>query len=179
MEIWKDIEGFEGLYQVSNYGNVKNRKGHIMRPATDKDKRQHLVLSKNGKQWTKKVHRLVALAFIPNPCNYKEVNHKDENPSNNNVKNLEWCNRTYNQHYGTAIQRMAESMKGKFVGAKSVLSKCIFQYSVDGNFMREWESIHAIKRELNINVANISSCCSGKRQSAGGYVWKYKKEAVN
>ena len=161
--------------RISKDGKVKNNKGRILRPATRTDGRKQVILYKNGKNTTAKIHRLVACAFIPNPCNFKEINHKDENPANNNVENLEWCNRFYNQHYGTAIQRMTESMKGKFVGAKSVLSKRIYQYSINGDFICEWESLHAIKRELNINIANISSCCSGTRKSAGGYVWKYKK----
>lgn len=80
MEVWKDIDGFEGLYQVSNYGNVRNRK-KILSPATRKDGRKQVILNKNGMHYTRKVHRLVAIAFLSNPHNYKEINHKDENPN--------------------------------------------------------------------------------------------------
>ncbi len=178
MEIWKDIKGYEGLYQVSNFGNVRSVKRNIVLSAgTRCDGRKYVTLCKNGKCKTFKIHRLVAIAFIPNLNNYKEVNHKDENPSNNYVGNLEWCDRNYNQHYGTCIERMANSMKGKFTGSKSVLSKPLYQFDLNGEFIREWESIYEVKRKLGINPYNISSCCNNKRKSAGGFIWKRKKEA--
>ena len=177
MEVWKDIEGFEGLYQVSDCGNVRNKNGHIMRPATRQDGRLHVILSKGGKKYTRKVHRLVAAAFIPNPNNYPQINHKDENPANNNAVNLEWCDELYNHHYGTAIERMAESMKGKFTGAKSVRSKPLFQYSLDGYLIAEWGSIYEAARVLGVHYSNICLCCTGKRKSAGGYIWTHEKRA--
>ena len=111
-EIWKDIKGYEGLYQVSNMGRikslkrkVKNKNGYrianekIIKPVlTDTCKYYAVGLHKNKKRKTLLVHRLVAINFIPNPNNYTEVNHKDENKQNNNVNNLEWCNHKYNMH---------------------------------------------------------------------------------
>lgn len=174
MEIWKDVKGFEGLYQVSNYGNVKSKRT-ILKPSTRKDGRKQVVLSKNGKKSTFKIHRLVAIAFIENPLNLKEINHKDEDPANNNVNNLEWCDRMYNQHYGTAIERMSKSMIGKALGSKSVLSKKLYQFTLNGEFIKEWESLYDANRTLKISPYNICSCCSGKRISAGGYKWSHNK----
>lgn len=111
-EVWRDIKGYEGLYQVSNLGQVK-RLGNDrqMREKTLKERKGksgylQVLLCKNGKYKAKYVHRLVALAFIPNPNNHKEINHIDENKANNNFKNLEWCNHKYNCNYGTRNLRL-------------------------------------------------------------------------
>lgn len=110
-EIWKDVVGFEGLYQVSNLGNVKSlpkytyskgypqlRKEKLLKPGKTGKRHNYLaVVLNDGKQY--KVHRLVAQAFIPNPNNFPQVNHKDENPANNSVDNLEWCSNQYNCKY--------------------------------------------------------------------------------
>lgn len=117
-EVWKDIEGYEGLYQVSNTGQVKslNYKGHGVVKLLKQDiihngyKRVSLV--KNGKKKNYLVHRLVAIAFLPNPHGYKEINHIDENKVNNMISNLEWCSRKYNMNYGTVIKRSSENRKG-------------------------------------------------------------------
>ena len=123
MEIWKDIEGYEGLYQVSNKGRIKslnridsrgrkvNEKILSSKPNNKGYLRVHLY--KNGKRKPFSVHRLVAIAFIPNPNNLLEVNHKDENKENNTVDNLEWCNRKYNTNYGSRNERASVSNKGK------------------------------------------------------------------
>ena len=118
-EIWKDISGYEGLYQVSNLGDVRSlnyrRNGELklLKQATNKQGYKQISLYKNGKIKTYKVHRLVAIAFIPNPNNLPVVNHKDENPSNNNVNNLEWCTVAYNNTYGTRTKRASESIRGE------------------------------------------------------------------
>lgn len=107
-EIWKDIEGYEGLYQVSNKGRVKSfhsGEGKIMKPGTHPLGYKSVTLFKDKKGKVAKVHRLVAQAFIPNPENLPVINHKDENPSNNNVENLEWCTQKYNLNYGTCQER--------------------------------------------------------------------------
>ena len=122
-EIWKPIEGYEGLYEVSSYGRVRSldryvkcdyeryrlHKGKILSPGKDKDGYLFVVLSCNGKHKTITVHRLVAQAFIPNPYNLPQVNHRDENPSNDNVDNLEWCNAKYNSNYKTRNIRIRET----------------------------------------------------------------------
>lgn len=124
-EIWKEIEGYEGKYEVSNLGNVRslnyNGTGEIklLKQYICHNRYEQVNLYKNGKPKHHLVHRLVARAFIPNPNNYKEVNHKDENPANNNVNNLEWCTREYNNNYGTRNKRAGESKKGKHHSEKA------------------------------------------------------------
>ena len=115
--IWKDIPGYEGLYQVSNTGQVRSLnyrqtgKTKILKQHTDKNGYKKVGLSKNGKVKTYAVHRLVAKAFISNPNNLPYVNHKDENPSNNAVWNLEWCDCSYNTSYGTSRERAWETRR--------------------------------------------------------------------
>ena len=110
-EIWKNIFDFIG-YQVSNFGRIRSLKTYkILKQYNHRNGYMFVSLSHHGKHFNLYIHRLVAEAFIPNPDNLPEVNHKDENPSNNNVNNLEWCNRKYNANYGTAIQRMLKSRR--------------------------------------------------------------------
>lgn len=114
-EVWKDIVGYEGFYKISNFGNVKSfhyGKEYLLKLGIEKDKLYHKVsLNKYGKIKTIRVHRLVAKAFIPNPYNLPDVNHKDENKQNNMVQNLEWCDKEYNNNYGTKIERGKEKKK--------------------------------------------------------------------
>lgn len=122
-EVWKDVVGFEGLYQVSNKGNIYSVErrdsrgyrcgGRMLTPAYNSRGYLNVNLSKNGKSKTKKVHRLVAETFIPNPKGFLEINHKDENKSNNRVENLEWCTREYNNTYGTRIERTVQKQLKK------------------------------------------------------------------
>ena len=115
-EIWKDIDGYEGLYQVSNLGRVKSlhhNKEKILKGSYAKEGYHLISLSKEGTQKRCLVHRLVATAFIPNPYKLECVNHKDENPRNNNVDNLEWCTKAYNNCYGTRLERLSKSLKGR------------------------------------------------------------------
>ena len=118
-EIWKDVKGYEGLYQVSNLGRVKRlrfinrhldfKQEKILKPYKDGGDYYFVIgLHKNGKKKYKAIHRLVAEAFIPNPNNYPIVNHKDENKENNYVDNLEWCTHKYNSNYGNARTKMRE-----------------------------------------------------------------------
>ena len=172
MEQWKPIEGYEGLYEISNLGNVRalekswvtgkgtvrHQKEKILKLAKDTNGYLQLNLYKDGKYKYFRVHRLVALHFLPNPNNYNEVNHKDEVKTNNIVSNLEWCSRQYNAEYS--------------------LSKPILQINKEANeVIREWPSIIQVERELGINQSSISRCCKGKKyyKSAGGFKWKYKK----
>ena len=117
IEVWRDIKGYEGRYQVSNLGRVKslnyNRTGveQVMSPRHNENGYAIVILSDFGKRDYQLVHRLVAQAFIPNPNNYPVVNHKDENPSNNNVDNLEWCTVRYNNEYGTRVERASKNRK--------------------------------------------------------------------
>ena len=105
-EMWKDIEDYEGLYQVSNLGNVKNIKTNkILKPEETPKGYLRIRLSKNHICKNYKIHRLVGKAFIPNPDNLPQINHKDENKHNNTINNLEWCDNWYNNHYGSKALR--------------------------------------------------------------------------
>lgn len=178
-EIWRDIKDYEGLYQVSNFGSVKslnyNHTGKEKILSTGKVSGGYLSvqLYKNGKGKMYSVHRLVAQAFIPNPLNLPQVNHKDENPSNNHVDNLEWCDQKYNNNYGTRLQKVSDIFKGK---NNTVHSKPVLQIDIETNeVIKEWPSMGEVERQLGIFYQNISCCCRGKYKQAGGYKWKYKE----
>ena len=164
-EIWKDIKEYEGHYQVSNLSRVKSikfGKERILKPVTDRHGYSIVGLWKNNKQKTYKVHRLVAEAFIPNPYNLPQVNHKDENPLNNNVNNLEWCNSKYNCNFGTRIERISKRR-----------SKTVLQYDLEGNFIREWKSTAECGRN-GFNQAHVAACCQGKLKKHKDSIWRYK-----
>lgn len=172
-EIWKPVVGYEGLYEVSNWGRVKSikfGKEIILKQSKNKKTgRLHVVLCKNGILKTYSVHRLVAEAFIDNPNNYKEVNHKDENPQNNVVSNLEWCDAKYNCNYGTRNKRISEKMtNGK-------LSKSVLQYDLEGNFIKEWKSTAECGRNGFCNH-HVAACCRGERKTHKGFIWRYEKD---
>ena len=183
-EIWEPVIGFEGHYEVSNYGRVKALRRTIYRNdgrvRTMKEKILQLLdshgyksvmLCKEGKGKMYRVHRLVATAFIPNPKGLPIINHKDENKANNSVENLEWCDRHYNLYYRNAIGRMIETKVVKGYGKKAVL-----QYELNGTFVKEYPSIDDASRSLNISSCTISLCCSGGHSNAGGYQWKIKND---
>ena len=121
-QIWKEIPNYEGKYQVSNTGKVRSLnykrtgKTKILKIREDKNGYTVVTLTKNSKKKTYSVHRLVAQAFIPNPNDLPEVNHKDENPANNFYTNLEWCTHEYNINYGTHNEKVSKTLKGKFTG---------------------------------------------------------------
>jgi hypothetical protein len=180
-EIWKDIPGYEGLYQVSNFGRVKslnNYRKKIILLKPQKDKKDYLIvnLCKKGKLKAKKVHKLVAEAFVSKEyikkyknenINYEkiEVNHIDENKSNNHYSNLEWCTHSYNTHYGTGIIRMGEKHKRKIV-----------QIGLNDEIIKTWGSIKEASEELNITKEGISACCRKKSKTSGKYKWRYANE---
>ena len=169
-EIWRDIIGYEGLYQISNLGRVKNRHQKIIAFGNDRFGYIRVHLWKNGISKHHLVHRLVAQAFLPNPDNLPCVNHKDENPLNNNEDNLEWCTVKYNTNYGTRNKRISEKQIND-----PIKSKRINQYDLDDNFIRTWPSAMEIERELGYDNGNIIKCCKGNKNysHAYGYIWKY------
>ncbi len=153
-EEWRDIEGYEGLYQVSNLGRVKsfNYRGHkgnigILKPRLDGKKYETIALYKDGKPKYVRIHRLVAQAFIPNPNNLPQVNHKDENKTNNDMKNLEWCTNEYNHNYGTRNKRVSKALSKKVV--------CITTGEI-------FDGIREAGRKYNISSGSITECCQGK-----------------
>ena len=158
-EEWKDIKGYEGLYQVSNLGNVR-RNGKNLRPGISKIGYPLVVLSKNGKAKSIFVHKLVAIAFLPNPNNLKCVNHKDESRGNNRADNLEWCDHRYNNSYG---HRMMKEVATK--------SRAVEQW-LNGKIVRTWSSTKEAERN-GYSSGCISLCCNGKRLSHLGYEWRW------
>ena len=176
-EEWKAIQGYEGIYEVSNFGNVRSlpryKRGNFdskvfIEGKTIKQVKNNrgyyiVQLSKNNKVKNFSVHRLVAEAFIPNPNNFPQVNHKDEDKSNNRVSNLEWMTLKRNINYGTRNKRMALT-KGKNVKA----------FDDDGNFIMWFCSI-AVAEKIT-GISDISRCTLGKTEHAGGYVWKIVKQ---
>lgn len=178
-EIWKDIKGYEGLYQVSNLGNIKSlsrKRGNqfdyqeIIMKQGDYRGYKNVILQKDGKVKCFIVHRLVAEAFVPNPRNLPFVNHKDECKTNNTVDNLEWCTAKYNSNYGTAIERGAEKRRNL-----KHLSKQVCQYDLEGNLIKIWPSLREIERVLGFNHTRISFVCNKRKwcKSAFGFKWEY------
>ena len=176
-EIWVDIKGYEGLYQVSNFGRVRslgngksnNSRRMVLKPYKTKKGYLHIDLFKDGVRKSFSVHRLVAAAFIPNWFDDPQVNHRDENKENNHIDNLEYCDNTYNCNYGTRTKRVIEkNTNGK-------CSKPVEQYTLSGEFVREWSSAGECGRNGFIR-RSVSHCCEGKKKSHKGYIWKFKIE---
>lgn len=172
--MWKDIEGFEDYYQVSNCGLVKSLsrtitrgngsykiKERILSPAKHKSGYLYVVLSKDGLDYVKKVHRLVAEAFVPNPNNLPCVNHKDENKRNNVATNLEWCTHQYNINYS-----------GNTIKAAKAISVKIVSIDKDGN-KTLYDSINLAARYINGDASCITKVAKLINKSHKGYVWRY------
>lgn len=190
-EIWKDIPNYEN-YQVSNFGRYKSKERTIktnngkefhykerILKSHDYDGYKKVCLSKSGVEKRFFIHNLIASLFL-DKNNFKlmpnetkdmiklddlQVNHKDENPSNNRVDNLEWCTRLYNCNYGTRKKRISLNSKSQ---------KKVIQYDLNGQFIKEWMNGHIAENELKIR--HINEVCLNKRKTAGGYVWKFKED---
>jgi anaerobic ribonucleoside-triphosphate reductase activating protein len=182
IEVWRDIDGFDG-YQVSNLGNIRslnyNGTGNIqnLKPTLSGKNRTYKSISMQvrDKVIRRNVHRLVAQAFIPNPSNLPEINHIDEDGTNNKVSNLEWCDRIYNLNYGGRTDR--------FIASRSIP---IVQLNLDGTIVKEWSIQTEAARELDLDLGSLSHCLNGYRVKNGirvpvhsyaGYKWKYKNES--
>ena len=170
-EIWKDIKDYEGHYQVSNLSRVKSIKfgKEIILKQNIRRGYYYVCLSKNGIAKNYFVHRLVAQAFIDNTDNLPCVNHKDEDKLNNNVDNLEFCSVLYNNTYNERHKKIAE----KNINGKK--SKPVLQYTLDGVFVKEWESTREAGRNGYQQIC-ISKCCRGINKQHKGFIWKYKED---
>ena len=160
------MKGCESKYKISSNGNCYSYfLNRNLKPTIDTNGYLLYKLSKDGKQYTIRAHRLVALHFIDNPYNLPQVNHKDEDKTNNNVNNLEWCDAKYNINYGTCIERIKKHQH----------SKPVLQYTLDGQFVKEWESL-AEAHQNGFHRSHIIDCCKGKLKTHKGFIWKYKDE---
>lgn len=182
---WKDVIGFEGLYQVSDDGRVRSlprlkmcgfngkqsvQKGRILKPGHTNDGYAFVnLVNANGKYKPYYIHRLVALAFIPNPNNYPVVNHKDENPSNNTVWNLEWCTYEYNSNYGTAKERAAKAVRAN---NPSIYNTPVTNITTGEQFNSIAEACDFYGFN-NSKRDTIKRCCEGQYATVEGYNWKY------
>ena len=174
-EIWKDIDGYEGLYQVSNLGNVRSlnwgRRGIIRNLYLKKHNKGylHVELANDGAKKAFTVHRLVAMAFIPNPNNYGFVNHIDEDKTNNNAENLEWCAQSQNMKHTIGLH----PEKYRVIGKPYIRKEKVVQMSKSGEVLKVWDSLVSIRHTHGWNEWSIGEVCRGKRKTAYGYIWCY------
>lgn len=159
-EEWIAIKETDERYEISNFGRARNVKSGLLLKEHDNGKgyKNYMFYVGNNKFKHLYIHRLVAQYFIENNNGYNEVNHKDENKGNNHIKNLEWCTRQYNNTYGQLTQNKMKKVN---------------QYTLDGRYLKTFDSIMDVAKEINITVNHIGSVCQGKRKSCGGYTWKY------
>lgn len=181
---WKNIKGFEGLYEVSNTGLIKSlgngnstdsrtKQIRLLKTRVRKTGYVHIKLCKNSTQKHLSVHRLVAIAFVPNPNNYREVNHLDGDKTNNNDWNLEWTNSSGNQKHAFRM-----GLQVPIRGKENKQSIPILQYDLNGVLLKEWESIKQVLREKGYNTVGIINCCKKrpKYRTAYGFKWYYKHD---
>ena len=166
-EVWKEIDGFEGLYEVSNKGEIRSKRG-LLKPQKNNCGYYRVTLSKDGIEKRYFVHRIVAETFIDNEEQFKCVNHKDENKLNNCCENLEWCDHKYNCNYGTKVGRTSQAV-----------SKPVVAYIKATGAIEEYGSITEATKKLsgrNKATSNICEAIKGKRKTAFGRTWEYAKE---
>jgi len=161
MKKYKEIENYEGVYWVCDDGSIKSKK-RILKASINDQGYKVVSLCRNGNKKSFNVHRLVAIAFIENYNDLKEVNHINEIKSDNRSVNIEWMTRKQNANHGTAIERNSRKQ-----------TKKVLQYDKKGNFIKEWDSMRELKKE-GFSQPHICSVCLGKRKSHKGYIWKYE-----
>ena len=175
VEVWRPVRDFEGLYEVSNLARVRSVERYVQFGRSQRFIESHVLtqqpmptgyltvsLKDKKRKVSRTVHRIVAEAFVPNPNNLKDVNHKDEDKTNNLPSNLEWCDRKYNINYGTGKYRKTESYR-----------KPIEQLTIDGQHVAYFESARQAARVTDYKQSRLWEALSGKRQTAYGYRWRY------
>ena len=184
-EIWKDIKGYEGLYKVSNLGRIKSlerkvwnrfqyviKKERILEPRYNGKGYVTYALFKTGKRKEFKGHWLVLSNFVENIENKPQINHINGKKDDNRVSNLEWCTNSENQKHA-----IANGLRILKYGRDNPCSIKVLQYDLQGNFIKEWDSIADAHRALR--ASHITDCCKGKRNYSKGYIWKYKESENN
>ena len=175
-EIWKDIPNYEDFYQVSNLGNVKNKKGLILKPHLTNSGYYQIKLFKNKKRKYYGIHRLVAQAF-PEICGQMfencEVDHIDTNRTNNNAYNLKVCDRKENHNNPLTIEHYKS---GSHKGSKNNKSIKIYQFNRVGDKINTFIGIREAGKQTKIDYGSIRNCLKGRTKTAGGYIWRYAKE---
>jgi hypothetical protein len=169
-------------YLVFEDGRIFSKKSNKFLVPSSNQRYQSVELHDNGKHERLLVHRIVATAFIPNPENYPQVNHKDENPLNNHVDNLEWCTAKYNMNYGEGAKTRHKKIdyskpifRKRAIENSMNLRKPILQFTKDGELVARYSSTADAMRTLGLKNAHITECARGKRQTAHGFVWKYER----
>lgn len=190
-EVWKDIDGYEGLYQISNLGNVKSlprkktiKQERILKPKLNKNGYLEVALCKNSNYKMCRVHKLVAKSFLNNPKNKTQVNHKNGIKIDNEVSNLEYCTPSENIRHAwdngfkyisdTQRKRISNLNKGK----PSINRKKVDQYDLNGNFIKTWDYISEAEKVTGIRTQNICACLKGKQKQTHNYIWKYHKDTI-
>ena len=170
-ELFRDIPWYEWIYKVSNYWNVKSvRKNKILKPSNNKWYKQ--VVLHHWVWNTICIHRLVAISFLENKENKREVNHKDWDRSNNFIDNLEWVTSKENQIHKFKYLWCVSSQKWRR-WILHPLSRIVLQYDLLGNIIKTWNAIMDASRELWIWCGNISNCCRWRQKTSGWFIWKF------